>query len=748
MARVAIRSFMGHVTRLGNSMAESREQSADSEFRLVLNLTPSTARELVESNAGAEQVESGAGPSKACSERRSNAVPGRRRNTSCLGVGQGVDAPQCNNQLRITLSMKISRPCTTNGAPGMNLEFQADASVLKAFGEDTLAAFESGVLEQLPASKLKERMESLAGIGPRRADISHYDKTSLVFDATSRKEAGVGPSDELLIISLKPYSLFMKNDYDAKKNCYVGRQEPAITMVARDIFDIGRNRIIMSPSYWWNQQLIRDIPPDSLEKLYYDQRLPRLEDDGFTRLGDVFCVGHRISGKQGAVEYTIRDWPLECISGLKPAACDEIVLAGKDADIPVRTNMGVSYTFDECPPDLRDALTGGGNPGLKAGHGFVQSIGENAEGEVELTLGLLLGKANLPQFLVWERVPQDAVFQSNLVATIPMRWVVSSFLVQPIPLSTLPAHRPEERYKLGDASCPFERNVYVTGHLEFIPGELVQPETPPDVSLFSERYKNEGLKAFSLLSDYAARGGPGNDWAFKEHADWKARYVPRMKAVPHCRPTLELHRVEAFPPVLALRTLYESQRLTAFPKYGPFLHDLHTGIRRFAASKAKKVKKSSTGSACVMNVNFSGSILLQLVYKYAAGSKVHFKEGKVEAVLEDFAQAEKLFGSVDGEFNLGGGGIVQFHAPITLRWTLYNPTTRPEDPGHLASEGKAEVEFLKYVVKDRHGGELGGSLSYDGEGSGGAPKGNYPCSSHPIDDPCYGCQSMPRRHWW
>ena len=97
-------------------------------------------------------------------------------------------------------------------------------------------------------------------------------------------------------------------------------------------------------------------------------------------------------------------------------------------------------------------------------------------------------------------------------------------------------------------------------------------------------------------------------------------------------------------------------------------------------------------------------------------------------------------------FNLEGAGIVRFHSPITFRWVLFNPKTRPEDPSHVGSDGRAEVEFQKYVAMDRHGGELTGAL-YDGEGgSGGAPTGNHPCSSHPIDDPFYGCMAL--RHWW
>ena len=83
---------------------------------------------------------------------------------------------------------------------------------------------------------------------------------------------------------------------------------------------------------------------------------------------------------------------------------------------------------------------------------------------------------------------------------------------------------------------------------------------------------------------------------------------------------------------------------------------------------------------------------------------------------------------------------------ITFRFLLYSPTTRPEDPRHISSSGQGQVEFAKYVAKDRHGGHLKGTALNDtGDGgSGGAPPGNYPCcTSHPID-----IHSVARRHWW
>ena len=735
----------------GCSGGSQPEELSDelSVCELVVNLTKSAARDLLNMNASVP-VEQGEHLSK--TRHTGKGIVARKP--------VGYDIPKAHGiQSQAKLSMKISRSVATDEVE-RDVVFQSDAGVLKAMGNDILAAFESGLpIEAFPAGKLKKEMEGLLGKGSRKPYVlSHIPKaTELEYRITCRKDIRAGRSDRLKVVSIDQSSLFMKSDYDASKKCYLGVQDAAITIDARDIYDLGGGFVLLGPSYPWNQ-LISDIPQDALETLYYDQLLCRVTGDG-TRVRDVFYIGHRKdprAEKHDAMEDSddFLDRPLECVSGFTQPSSAEIVLAGKGGNIPVSTGMVVSFTFDECPLPLREAISGCGNPGLKAGHGFVMGIGENSEGtEVELTARLLLGKDNLPLFLGCNRLSNDAVFQTNLLATFPIKWVVSAYRALPITLHTLSGSISEKVIQPGSMARPYERNVFVAGHLEFIPGEIVaagvdKTAKPPDP--LWDRYKDDKLKSFALLSDYGALGGPVNDEAYKEHAIWKPRFLEtrKVKAAPYLRPRAELHRVAAFPPEYALRTISQSLRLTTFPVLDPYVFDLRTEFHRFALSKARRVTKIVTGTACVMNLSFSGYILLQMVHEYAPGSTVHFKEGKVEAVVKSFAQAEKLLGSVDGVVNLQGRGIIQFYPDITFRLWLYNPTTCPEDPGHLGSEGRAQVEFQKYVAKDRHGGELGGSLSYDGEGSGGAPKGNYPCSSHPIDDPCYGCQSMPRRHWW
>ena len=90
-----------------------------------------------------------------------------------------------------------------------------------------------------------------------------------------------------------------------------------------------------------------------------------------------------------------------------------------------------------------------------------------------------------------------------------------------------------------------------------------------------------------------------------------------------------------------------------------------------------------------------------------------FREGTVEATVDQFMYAEELMGSKDGNFNLGDSGIVQFYPPITFRFILYDPQRSAEDPS-IGVDGRAEVAFRTYVAKDRHGADLAGGI-YDSE---------------------------------
>jgi hypothetical protein len=164
-------------------------------------------------------------------------------------------------------------------------------------------------------------------------------------------------------------------------------------------------------------------------------------------------------------------------------------------------------------------------------------------------------------------------------------------------------------------------------------------------------------------------------------------------------------------------------RLFGNPQYGQYIFELRAAVRRFAVSKAKRAKYRP-GAVVSVSTNLPGAVLMQLVHVYAKEASVGFKEGAVEAVVDLFESAKYLIGSdnrnglnIDrGVFNLEGSGIVEFFAPITFRWVLYNPKKCAED-ADIGAEGRAEIIFSKYVAKDRHGADLAGEIN-TGPGTG------------------------------
>ena len=699
-------------------MADDRE--------LVLNYSLRTASELLETGA-VVHLETKQKGKQAASAKKSIATMqvNPRRNTLILN-----SAPKDP-----ILRMAIKRSVATDKIPFMHLEFDAHRDVLEEMGEDILAAFESesGELADLPDCKLREKMEGLTGKGHRRpTDLAHFQHTNLGYQIIRRKDAGVDRSDELKFVSIEQSALFLKCDYDAKAN-YSGTQDPAISVVVRDLYDVGSGFIIMGPTYRWSQQLIRDIPEAVMEEMFYKQPLDGHADDG-TRMGDVFRVGD----KYHAEPSSRTQWTLTTVSGFSKISNDDCVLAGELSDIPVRSGMGVSFTFDTCPIELREVLSCGGNPCLKTCHGYVSGVVDGEDGGIELNICILLSKGNLPPFLKWKRLAQDAVLQTNLQTMIPARWVVSAYRILPITLHTLPGTIPDEVYKIGNAARPVYRNVFVAGQLNIIPGEIFTSpagvaqtgQASPPSLLWRQRYEKDKFKAFALFSDFCLRGGAITDEAFKEHAIWKEKVSDTIKRVPHQRPRAILHSVAAFPPEKALSTIYASQRLLGSPAYGPYLYDLHSALLRFAASKAKRAR-NGTGSVCTLALSMPGNMLLQLVHKYSTVTTVRFKEGAVEAVVEHFHEAEKLLGSKDGVFDREGSGIIKLFAPITARLVLYNPKADVADSAFVGSDGRAEIEFKKYVGMDRHGGELTGEIidndlliADGGEGGGGGLGGS------------------------
>jgi hypothetical protein len=467
-----------------------------------------------------------------------------------------------------------------------------------------------------------------------------------------------------------------------------------------------------------------------LQTLFYDKPLLGLEDDG-TKVGEVLHL-NTPSDESNA------DAPLLIFSGYSPTENADIILAGKHRNIPVRTSMGISFTFDQLPPSLREALSGGGNPSLAACHGFVRCISDTVDGIV-LTVIIALTSDNLPSFLKWPRLPQESVFQTNLQAIIPAKCVVSSFKIVPVQFHSLSGFISEDRRALGKRiSQPIERDVYVAGHLEFVPGGFKCDKYSGKGALsdsehralkdWNARYSNDGYKAFALLSDFCARGGAITDRDFAEHhAPWKVRYLEltRLRDGGRRLPKVTVSSITPFPASAALTAIYKCARLLAWPGYGPYIFELRAAVRRFAVSKTKRAKYRP-GAAVSVLTNLPGAVLMQLVHEYAKKATVVFKEGAVDAVVDVFDAY--LLGSDNrenvtesGVFNLEGSGIVEFFAPITFRWVLYNPKKSAED-ADIGVEGRAEIIFSKYVAKDRHGADLAGELNAP-RGEGGEARG-------------------------
>ena len=640
-----------------------------------------------------------------------------------------IDCPE--GAAHTTLQIKIN--AATREDPSKYIVIQANEDLLRRIDQDgnVLAAFrnESGFLGQLPAGRLKELVTLLTGQSGRTCiNLDHIQNSDMVFEIVRRSSTGARKVDKMLVEDIEHSSLNMRNDYDSKN--YTGAQGASLSIMARDLYDAGNGYAVIGPSYHWDHQYVSDILPAALQTLFYDKPLLGLEDDG-TKVGEVLHLTTP-SDESNA------DAPLLIFSGYSPTENADIILAGKHKNIPVRTSMGISFTFDQLPPSLREALSGGGNPSLAACHGFVSCISDTVDGIV-LTVIIALTSDNLPSFLKWPRLPQESVFQTNLQAIIPAKCVVSSFKIVPVQFHSLSGFISEDRRALGKRiSQPIERDVYVAGHLEFVPGGFKCDKYSGNGALsdsehralkdWNTRYINDGYKAFALLSDFCARGGAITDRDFAEHhAPWKVRYLEltRLRDGGRRLPKVTVSSITPFPASAALTAIYKCARLLAWPGYGPYIFELRAAVRRFAVSKTKRAKYRP-GAAVSVLTNLPGAVLMQLVHEYAKKATVVFKEGAVDAVVDVFDAY--LLGSDNrenvtesGVYNLEGSGIVEFFAPITFRWVLYNPKKSAED-ADIGVEGRAEIIFSKYVAKDRHGADLAGELNAP-RGEGGEARG-------------------------
>ena len=505
-----------------------------------------------------------------------------------------IDCPE--GAAHTTLQIKIN--AATREDPSKYIVIQANEDLLRSIDQDgnVLAAFrnESGFLGQLPAGRLKELVTLLTGQSGRTCiNLDHIQNSDMVFEIVRRSSTGARKVDKMLVEDIEHSSLNMRNDYDSKN--YTGAQGASLSIMARDLYDAGNGYAVIGPSYHWDHQYVSDILPAALQTLFYDKPLLGLEDDG-TKVGEVLHLTTP-SDESNA------DAPLLIFSGYSPTENADIILAGKHKNIPVRTSMGISFTFDQLPPSLREALSGGGNPSLAACHGFVRCISDTVDGIV-LTVIIALTSDNLPSFLKWPRLPQESVFQTNLQAIIPAKCVVSSFKIVPVQFHSLSGFISEDRRALGKRiSQPIERDVYVAGHLEFVPGGFQRDKYSGNEALsdserlalkdWNTRYSKDCYKAFALLSDFCARGGAITDRDFAEHhAPWKVRYLEltRLRDGGRRLPKVTVSSITPFPASAALTAIYKCARLLAWPGYGPYIFELRAAVRRFAVSKTKRAK--------------------------------------------------------------------------------------------------------------------------------------------------------------
>ena len=662
--------------------------------------------------------------------------PAKRVRAEIIGCPDGA-ASHTKLQIKLQVAKSAARD-----DPSKYIVLQSTEDVLREIDSDgnVMAAFnsESGFLDQLPAGRMKELIASLTGQPGRTCiKLDHIRNSDMVYEIVCRSSTGARKVDKMLVEGIERSSLSMRNDYDSK--IYTGVQAASFTIVARDLYDIGNGYAIMGPSYPWDHQYVHDIIPATFQRLFYDSSLLGLEDDG-TKVGDVlhFQVPSDPAGNMPV------ERPLLILSGFSPTedSEDDIILAGEHKNIPVRTSMGISFTFDQLPSSLHEAVSGGDNPSLAACHGFVSGIADTDDGIV-LTVRIALTRDNLPSFLKWPRLPQESVLQTNLMAIIPAKCVVSTFKIVPVQLHCLAGFTRRDKHALGMIpSQPIKRDVYVAGHLQLSPGAFQQDrKSGPEAQSVSERlalkdwhdrYSSDSYKAFALLSDFCARGGAISDRDFAEHhAPWKVRYLEltRLRNGGRYAPKVTLARTTPFPASAALTTIRKCAHLVGYPQYGPYMFELHAAVRRCAEAKARKAKYRP-GLAVLVSTNLPGAVLMQLVHENAKEARVSFKEGAVEAVVDVFESAKHLIESDNcdnlntdrGVFNLEGLGIIEFFAPITFRWVLYNPKKCAED-SDIGVDGRAEIIFSRYVAKDRHGADLAGEINAEDRGDGGEERG-------------------------
>ena len=609
-----------------------------------------------------------------------------------------------------TLDITVQRACT--GAGGREesrpVVFRLRPSAARLMPENDRAAFALGDFDKLQDSRLKNALCSVAGLSRRSIDISHLENADLLFEIMDRKELGAGPHDTMFFRKMDPTTLVMRRDLESSH--YTGYLQPAIAVHANDIMIPGYfGCILVGPPYVWPGQQLSLIPDETKKAQLYDLPLPGLVDDG-TKLGDALEIRTDSDGSNP------KDMPLEIITGRRGRdTADAIVLCGKYKEVAVRVSMGIS--FEQDPRD--HAAIWFGNPSLVVCHGYVEGI-ELHDGEPWLTVQLALARDNLPTYLKFSRMRQDALLQTNLCMKVRGECVVGAMHILPLPLHNCPEASSVNKRQLGIAAQPLGQNAYICGHMEFYLGLFRRTDgrlsgDHPEISM------NTNHKAMELLSCLCARGGPITDPDFNEcFAAWKEKFIQETarRLGGRYEPKVTLSAVEPFPAEQAVNTIANCSQMLGSTGIDPQLAVLRAALRRVAELKSKRTKHGVGRSSAVSFIpSVSGPVLFQLLHKFvrARDLTVVFKEGAVVASVKDVKSLAAILGTEDGVIHLEGGkGSIQFFGPVSLKLILFDPKRSQLDSG----DGLAEITFNNYLSMDRHGGQLTGAL-YEGDGGDG-----------------------------
>ena len=602
----------------------------------------------------------------------------------------------------------------------------ASGKTLKFLGDDAQMAFQCGDVSNLPSScPLKHFLDSVSNDPAKRQQgIDHLnDEPEIPFELVPLASSGARKGDKVLYREIDRGSLVMRTDFESKP--YIGQMLPAIGVFIRDVHHMGLV-VALGPWYRWANQQWHQIPEPIQRSYFYDQ--PLGDDDSLT-MGQVFnVVDCSVSGSS--------KYPLQIITGSNgKLEAGQVVLCGKNKDIPVGVSMGISFLIrDQIEPgsfaagSLEDLLTR--NPWMATSHGIVERVlGDPSDREGQSLMVLwCLERGNFPFFLQQNRMHRAALVSTNQRVQLKLNAVGSAFPVVSVTLSSCPEEIPENARHLGTPGL-FSNEAFVSAHMEFDRGawatdQAAGPAAKSDQQPPSHFSGNKALAALAVFADYCACASPPQE--FREHWAWFKEYTEKRSAEYGGRfcPSAKFGPVEPLPANQVLNIMKaRAQMFGPPPSYGPQIASLRNALGRVVELKARRTK--TRPGKLIVDLSISGLILFEILAENVSSGSMstRFEEGAVVVTLNDIRDAAMLWGeaSANGLFTLGGAGFVQLSGPVEFWYNLYSRTSAQDVPPF---GGSAQMTFHKYVSKDRHGGELTGALLHEdddtGAGGGGA----------------------------